>query len=141
MWLDTVGKEWVPLVSLREERGTTGAQMVRGQESPRHSKIGPPPTMKNSSLSMSMSRPLYEVDPQIAAAIDNETRRQHEGLELIASENFVSEAVLEAAGSVFTNKYAEGYPGKRYYGGCEFADVVENLARDRAKQLFGAEHA
>src|SRR6266568_4597483 len=88
-----------------------------------------------------MSRPLYEVDPQIAAAIDNETRRQHEGLELIASENFVSEAVLEAAGSVFTNKYAEGYPGKRYYGGCEFADVVENLARDRAKQLFGAEHA
>jgi len=93
--------------------------------------------MKNSS----MSRPLYEVDPQIAAAIDNETRRQHEGLELIASENFVSEAVLEAAGSVFTNKYAEGYPAKRYYGGCEFTDVVENLARDRAKQLFGAEHA
>jgi len=93
--------------------------------------------MKNSS----MSRPLYEVDPEIAAAIDNETRRQHEGLELIASENFVSEAVLEAAGSVFTNKYAEGYPGKRYYGGCEFTDVVENLARDRAKKLFGAEHA
>src|SRR6476661_3630401 len=88
-----------------------------------------------------MYRPLYENDPQIAAAIDNETRRQHEGLELIASENFVSEAVLEAAGSVFTNKYAEGYPGKRYYGGCEFADVVENVARDRAKQLFGAEHA
>jgi len=89
----------------------------------------------------SMYRPLYEVDPQVAAAIDNETRRQHEGLELIASENFVSEAVLETAGSVFTNKYAEGYPGKRYYGGCEFTDVVENLARDRAKQLFGAEHA
>jgi glycine hydroxymethyltransferase len=88
-----------------------------------------------------MYRPLYEADPKIAAAIDNETRRQHEGLELIASENFVSEAVLEAAGSVFTNKYAEGYPGKRYYGGCEFTDVVENLARDRAKQLFGAEHA
>jgi glycine hydroxymethyltransferase len=88
-----------------------------------------------------MYRPLYESDPQIAAAIDNETRRQHEGLELIASENFVSEAILEAAGSVFTNKYAEGYPGKRYYGGCEFTDVVENLARDRAKQLFGAEHA
>ena len=95
--------------------------------------------MKN--FAANMSRPIYEVDPQIAAAIDNETRRQHEGLELIASENFVSEAVLEAAGSVFTNKYAEGYPGKRYYGGCEFADVVENLARDRAKQLFGAEHA
>jgi len=88
-----------------------------------------------------MYRPLFESDPQIAAAIDNEARRQHEGLELIASENFVSEAVLEAAGSVFTNKYAEGYPGKRYYGGCEFTDVVENLARDRAKQLFGAEHA
>ena len=67
-----------------------------------------------------MYRPLFESDPQIAAAIDNETRRQHEGLELIASENFVSEAVLEAAGSVFTNKYAEGYPGKRYYGGCEY---------------------
>src|SRR5207248_4093682 len=74
-------------------------------------------------------------------AVINEENRQHEGLELIASENFVSEAVLEAAGSVFTNKYAEGYPGKRYYGGCEFTDVVENLARDRAKQLFGAEHA
>jgi glycine hydroxymethyltransferase len=88
-----------------------------------------------------MSRPLHEVDPATAAAIDQEVRRQHEGLELIASENFVSEAVLEAMGSVFTNKYAEGYPGKRYYGGCEFADVVENLARDRAKALFGAEHA
>src|ERR1700738_1932856 len=95
----------------------------------------------NKSAVAEMYRPLYESDPQIAAAIDNEARRQHEGLELIASENFVSEAVLEAAGSVFTNKYAEGYPGKRYYGGCEFADVVENLARDRAKQLFGAEHA
>jgi glycine hydroxymethyltransferase len=88
-----------------------------------------------------MERPLSEVDPEIAQAIENEQRRQHEGLELIASENFVSEAVLEAAGSVFTNKYAEGYPGKRYYGGCEFADVIENLARDRVKQLFGAEHA
>jgi len=88
-----------------------------------------------------MSRPLSEDDPQIAQAIAHETQRQHVGLELIASENFVSQAVLQAAGSVFTNKYAEGYPGKRYYGGCEFADVVENLARDRAKQLFGAEHA
>jgi len=92
-------------------------------------------------MSNRMSRPLYEADPEVAAAVDNETRRQHEGLELIASENFVSEAVLEAMGSVFTNKYAEGYPGKRYYGGCEYADVVETLARDRAKQLFGAEHA
>jgi glycine hydroxymethyltransferase len=89
----------------------------------------------------SMYRSLSETDPQIEAAIDNETRRQHEGLELIASENFVSEAVLEAAGSVFTNKYAEGYPGKRYYGGCEFTDVVEELARTRAKQLFNAEYA
>jgi glycine hydroxymethyltransferase len=88
-----------------------------------------------------MSRQLSEVDPEIAQAIANEEARQHEGLELIASENFVSEAVLEAAGSVFTNKYAEGYPAKRYYGGCEFADVVENLARERAKQLFGAEYA
>src|SRR6266704_1352925 len=88
-----------------------------------------------------MSAPLFEVDPQVANAIDNEVRRQHEGLELIASENFVSEAVLEAMGSVVTDKYEKGYPGKRYYGGCEFADIVENLARDRAKQLFGAEHA
>src|SRR5437764_2048673 len=89
----------------------------------------------------SMSRSLYEVDSQVASAIDNEVRRQHEGLELIASENFTSEAVLEATGSVFTNKYAEGYPGKRYYGGCEFTDIVENLARERAKKLFGAEYA
>jgi glycine hydroxymethyltransferase len=85
--------------------------------------------------------PLAQADPEVAAALDHETLRQHEGLEMIASENFVSEAVLEAAGSVFTNKYAEGYPGRRYYGGCEYSDVVENLARDRVKQLFGAEHA
>ena len=91
-------------------------------------------------MSDRMRRPLAEADPEIAAAVDHEIRRQHEGLEMIASENFVSQAVLEAVGSVFTNKYAEGYPAKRYYGGCEFADVVENLARDRAKQLFGAEH-
>src|SRR3974390_2390281 len=88
-----------------------------------------------------MSLPLSQVDPEVAAAIDHETLRQHEGLEMIASENFVSEAVLEAAGSVFTNKYAEGYPGRRYYGGCEYTGVVENLARDRAKQIFGAEFA
>jgi len=88
-----------------------------------------------------ISLSLAQADPEVAAAIDHETLRQHEGLEMIASENFVSEAVLEAAGSVFTNKYAEGYPGRRYYGGCEYADVVENLARDRAKQIFGAEHA
>jgi glycine hydroxymethyltransferase len=87
-----------------------------------------------------MSLPLAQADPDVAAALDRETVRQHEGLEMIASENFVSEAVLEAAGSTFTNKYAEGYPGRRYYGGCEYADVVENLARERARQLFGGEH-
>jgi glycine hydroxymethyltransferase len=84
---------------------------------------------------------LSKVDPKISEAILNETRRQAEGLELIASENFVSEAVLEAMGSVFTNKYAEGYPAKRYYGGCQFVDVVEQLAIDRAKQLFHSDHA
>ncbi|MDW5265719.1 MULTISPECIES: serine hydroxymethyltransferase [Acidobacteriaceae] len=83
---------------------------------------------------------LAAADPDISAQIEHEVVRQHEGLEMIASENFVSRAVLEAAGTVFTNKYAEGYPGKRYYGGCEYADVVETIARDRAKQLFGAEH-
>ena len=87
-----------------------------------------------------MARPLAEVDPEIYEQILAETERQNSRLELIASENFTSEAVLEAAGSVFTNKYAEGYPGKRYYGGCENTDVVENLARDRAKKLFGAEY-
>jgi len=88
-----------------------------------------------------MALSLAQADPEVAAAIDHEALRQHEGLEMIASENFVSEAVLEAAGSVFTNKYAEGYPGRRYYGGCEYSDVVENLARDRAKQIFDAEFA
>ena len=87
-----------------------------------------------------MSRSLSEADPQIYDAIRRELERQHEQIELIASENFTSEAVLEATGSIFTNKYAEGYPGKRYYGGCEFADVVENLARERAKELFHAEY-
>ena len=88
-----------------------------------------------------MSRSLAQVDPEIAEAVRRETARQQDFLELIASENFTSEAVLEATGSIFTNKYAEGYPGKRYYGGCEHSDVVENLARDRAKQLFGAQYA
>ncbi len=88
-----------------------------------------------------MNARLAEVDPLISDAIDNEVRRQAEGLELIASENFVSEAVLEAMGSVFTNKYAEGYPKKRYYGGCEWTDVVEQAAIDRAKELFNADHA
>lgn len=88
-----------------------------------------------------LNAPLAEVDPLISEAINNEVARQANGLELIASENFVSEAVLEAMGSVFTNKYAEGYPKKRYYGGCEWTDVVEQAAIDRAKELFGAEHA
>src|SRR5699024_3347740 len=79
-------------------------------------------------------------DYELYQAMENEKKRQQDKIELIASENFVSEAVMEAMGSVLTNKYAEGYPGRRYYGGCEFVDVVENLARDRAKQLFGAEH-
>ena len=87
-----------------------------------------------------MNRTLAETDPEIAAAIANEERRLAYNLEMIASENFVSEAVLEAMGSVMTNKYAEGYPGKRYYGGCEFVDVVENIARDRARKVFGCEH-
>jgi glycine hydroxymethyltransferase len=91
-------------------------------------------------MPIDLNATLTSSDPEIAAQIKNEVTRQHEGLEMIASENFVSRAVLEAAGTVFTNKYAEGYPGKRYYGGCEYADIVENLARDRAKRLFGAEH-
>ncbi len=88
-----------------------------------------------------MARSLAAADPEVAAAIAQEAERQNSRLELIASENFTSEAVLEATGSIFTNKYAEGYPGRRYYGGCEFTDIVENLARDRAKQLFQAEYA
>jgi glycine hydroxymethyltransferase len=97
--------------------------------------------MPNIAPSSPMQRSLAETDPEIAAAIRSETHRQSEGLELIASENFVSTAVLEAAGSVLTNKYAEGYPGRRYYGGCEFVDIAESLAIARARQLFGAEHA
>lgn len=91
-------------------------------------------------MTTSMNRTLAEADPEIAATIAEEERRLAYNLEMIASENFVSEAVLEAQGSVLTNKYAEGYPGKRYYGGCEFVDVVENVARDRARRLFGCEH-
>src|SRR5271154_2189774 len=91
-------------------------------------------------MPIDLNAPLATADPEIAKQIENEVKRQHEGLEMIASENFVSRAVLEAAGTVFTNKYAEGYPGKRYYGGCEYADVVENIARDRAKRLFSADH-
>src|SRR5437868_7714422 len=97
--------------------------------------------MNQSRMNKLLSLSLAEVDPLISDAIDNEVARQANGLELIASENFVSEAVLEAVGSVFTNKYAEGYPAKRYYGGCEYTDVVEQAAIDRAKELFGADHA
>src|SRR6476620_10838686 len=99
-----------------------------------------PPRLDRTGKEIKME-PLSKVDPTIAQAIRNETHRQAEGLELIASENFVSDAVLEALGSVFTNKYAEGYPGRRYYGGCQFVDVVEQFAIDRAKQIFGADHA
>ena len=95
----------------------------------------------NTEANSRMQRPLDAVDPDIANLLRDEARRQATGLELIPSENLVSEAVLEAMGSVFTNKYAEGYPGKRYYGGCEYADKVEQLAIDRAKELFGADHA
>jgi glycine hydroxymethyltransferase len=90
---------------------------------------------------MTMMKNLQQIDPDIYTAVRNEIRRQNTKLELIASENFVSRAVLEAVGTPLTNKYAEGYPGKRYYGGCEFVDVAEDLARDRVKQLFGAEYA
>jgi glycine hydroxymethyltransferase len=96
---------------------------------------------KTTEANERMNRPLAQVDPQISSLLRDEAQRQATGLELIPSENLVSEAVLEAMGSVFTNKYAEGYPGRRYYGGCEFADKVEQLAIDRAKELFGAEHA
>ena len=97
--------------------------------------------MSHSTETPSRWRTLAATDPDIAGAIHDELHRQNSGLELIASENFVSQAVLQAAGSVMTNKYAEGYPGKRYYGGCEFVDVAETLAIERAKQLFGADHA
>src|SRR4051794_39603964 len=86
-------------------------------------------------------RPLADVDPEVAEALDAELDRQRRTLEMIASENFVPQAILECQGSVLTNKYAEGYPGRRYYGGCEYVDIIEQLAIDRAKALFGAEHA
>jgi glycine hydroxymethyltransferase len=94
-----------------------------------------------SALPSSFNEPLSVVDPEIAAVLEQELGRQRDTLEMIASENFVSRAILEAQGSVLTNKYAEGYPGKRYYGGCEFVDIAENLAIERAKKLFGADFA
>lgn len=97
--------------------------------------------MKTNKLPTSFDLPLSQTDPEIAAVLQSELDRQRHTLEMIASENFVSRSILEAQGSVLTNKYAEGYPGKRYYGGCEAVDIAENLARDRAKELFGAEHA
>jgi glycine hydroxymethyltransferase len=97
--------------------------------------------LSTSNQSSNFSKPLSETDPEIAAVLEQELDRQRHTLEMIASENFVSRGILEAQGSVLTNKYAEGYPGKRYYGGCEVVDVAEDLARNRAKELFGAEHA
>src|ERR1700688_4537859 len=97
--------------------------------------------MSTSNAQRSMARSLSKVDPAIYDLIQKETRRQNAKIELIASENFTSEAVLEATGSIFTNKYAEGYPGRRYYGGCEYADEVETIARDRAKKIFNTEYA
>src|ERR1700761_664881 len=97
--------------------------------------------MTQQALDRFFSTDIAEVDPAVAAAITSELNRQRDEIELIASENVVSHAVLEAQGSVLTNKYAEGYPGKRYYGGCEYVDKVETLAIDRAKQLFGVDHA
>ncbi len=96
--------------------------------------------MPTDTTSVATWRSLADADPEIAAVLRDERQRQNNGLELIASENFVSRAVLEAAGSVLTNKYAEGYPGRRYYGGCEFVDVAERAAIARAKALFGADH-
>ena len=96
---------------------------------------------RDTTISQRMNRPLAEVDPEVADALRDEGRRQGTGLELIPSENFVSEAVLEAAGSVLTNKYAEGYPGKRYYGGCQWVDVAETLALERLRRIFKADHA
>src|SRR5215216_3670212 len=102
-----------------------------------------PPSGKNrpgARMSLDHNASLRDADPTVAAIIDRELRRQQDGLELIASENFASRAVIDAMGTPLTNKYAEGYPGKRYYGGCEHVDVIENLAIERAKALFGAEH-
>ena len=134
-WLTTAfeggrhGRRVRKIEELEPETRNPESRILRSSSLIRHSKLE------------SMERPLQEADPEVAEAIDLETRRQSETLELIASENFVSEGVLEAAGSVFTNKYAEGYPGRRYYGGCQNADTVESLAIERAKELFGAEHA
>src|SRR5436305_4257952 len=138
----------------RHSRAASGGRQPSGMRKPRCSASGRDVTFRPLQASRAAERagegeemsdllnaPLSEIDPVISRAVDDEVRRQAEGLELIASENFVSEAVLEAMGSVFTNKYAEGYPKKRYYGGCEWTDVVEQAAIDRAKELFGADHA
>ena len=112
-----------------------------GRHARRVNEMDHPPLMNMASTPQKKTSALAVVDPEIFDAIQREKQRQQENIELIASENFVSPAILEAAGSVLTNKYAEGYPGKRYYGGCEYVDIAEQLAIDRAKQLFGAEHA
>ena len=131
------------VVDLRAVRGRTGAwTIVRAGAVPRPRSVGDRPRPHEPTCSRDyFERPLADVDPEVAEAIGREIERQQRTLEMIASENFVPEAVLECQGSVLTNKYAEGYPGKRYYGGCEHVDVIEQLAIDRAKALFGAEHA
>src|SRR6476620_11826253 len=131
----------------RYDVGRRGCAAKRGGADGAHGLKAVPPKRANEDMTKTteanarMERVLGDVDPVIAGLLQEEAQRQATGLELIPSENLVSEAVLEAMGSVFTNKYAEGYPGRRYYGGCEFADKVEQLAIDRAKELFGAEHA
>jgi glycine hydroxymethyltransferase len=121
---------------------TTGERLGEARRAPGHSSLSPAEERAMSELSPDyFNRPLAEVDPEVADALRGELRRQKDTLEMIASENFVPRAVLECQGSVLTNKYAEGYPGRRYYGGCEWVDISEQLAIDRAKELFGAGHA
>ncbi len=138
---DKIFTNFINTTNARKLRGAARVAPSRDILSIRKSRQGATKMKNESPELVRMSRRLDEVDPEVAEALRDEVRRQATGLELIASENFVSEAVLEAMGSVFTNKYAEGYPGKRYYGGCENVDRVERLAIERAKRLFGAEHA
>src|SRR5438034_5309754 len=114
---------------------------ARGSRAKRGGVGWPRSGARRSGKGGAVMNPIEQVDPEVWQALDGERRRQQQGLEMIASENYTSPAVLAAQGSVLTNKYAEGYPGRRYYGGCEFVDVAERLAIDRALQLFGAEHA
>src|SRR5207302_1017949 len=129
---------WLPAPPpARNRPGIAGAVLDHRHPPSRSSLLDGP---GHNRYGLAMARRLAEVDSEVAKALHEEAQRQHRNLELIASENFVSEAVLEATGSVLTNKYAEGYPGRRYYGGCEVVDIVEDLAIARAKELFGCEH-